>query len=279
MKNRASDSELLNKGKRVYGKYREKRDEVFKRAERPREDDRDESKKKIFAKGCGFYKLFWVFVLGSFYGDIVETLWCRATAGEWMSRSSLVFGQFSIVWGLGCFLLTLFLHRLIGKDDRYIFLSGTVLGGAFEYLCSVFTEKMFGCVFWDYSHVPFNLNGRINLLFCFFWGIMALVWLKLIYPWMSHGIEKLPCTFGKLLTFILIIFFAFDICVSAAALYRMKTRAEDIPASNWAERYADEHFSDEWLRERYRNLKTVEHAESALDINIGAPVPLREDVK
>ena len=43
MKNRASDSELLNKGKRVYGKYREKRDEVFKRAERPRDDDRDEA--------------------------------------------------------------------------------------------------------------------------------------------------------------------------------------------------------------------------------------------
>ena len=271
------DSGFYTKGKDIYGRYSQKRDTVLRKAARPKEKFPDEPEKKVFAKGCGFYKLFWVFVLGSFYGDIVETLWCRITAGEWMSRSSLVFGQFSIVWGLGCFLLTLFLHRLIGKDDRYIFLCGTLLGGAFEYLCSVFTEKVFGCIFWDYSHIPFNLNGRVNLLFCFFWGIMALVWLKIIYPWMSHGIEKIPIRFGKIMTFILIIFFAFDTAISAAALYRMKTRAEDIPPANWAERYVDEHFSDEWLMERYRNLKTVEHAESTFDINLGQPVTSRDD--
>ena len=44
------------------------------------------------------------------------------------------------------------------------------LGGAYEYLCSVFTELVFGKVFWDYSWMPFNLGGRINLLYCFFWG-------------------------------------------------------------------------------------------------------------
>ena len=32
------------------------------------------------------------------------------------------------------------------------------------------------------SHMPFNINGRINLLFCFFWGVLAIVWLKLLYP-------------------------------------------------------------------------------------------------
>ena len=33
---------------------------------------------------------------------------------------------------------------------------------AYEYLCSVFTEIVFGAVFWDYSALPFNLGGRIN---------------------------------------------------------------------------------------------------------------------
>lgn len=212
----------------------------------------------IFADGCGFYKLFWIFVLGSFLGDVVETLWCRFRLGEWMSRSSLVFGQFSIVWGLGCFLLTLFLHRLIDKDDRYIFAAGTILGGAFEYTCSVFTEKVFGCVFWDYSKMTFNLNGRINLLYCFFWGIIAIIWLKVLYPWMSKLIERMPVLFGKILTWILVVFFFLNICVSTAALYRMRTRDDGIPAANWAERYADKHFSDEWLEKRYRNLKLVD---------------------
>ena len=39
---------------------------------------------------------------------------------------------------------------------------------------------VFGKVFWDYSDIPFNLGGRINLLYCFFWGIAAVVWLKKI---------------------------------------------------------------------------------------------------
>ena len=30
----------------------------------------------VFAAGCGFYKLFWLFFLGSFLGDITETIFC-----------------------------------------------------------------------------------------------------------------------------------------------------------------------------------------------------------
>src|SRR5699024_3560215 len=51
-----------------------------------------------FAEGCGFYKLFWLFVIGSFVGDLVETVFCRFSMGKWMVRSSLVWGDFSVVW-------------------------------------------------------------------------------------------------------------------------------------------------------------------------------------
>lgn len=52
---------------------------------------------------------------------------------------------------------------------------GTFIGGAYEYICSVFTEIVFGKIFWDYLGLPFNLGGRINLLYCFFWGIATVV--------------------------------------------------------------------------------------------------------
>lgn len=55
-----------------------------------------------------------------------------------------------------------------------------------------FTELVFGTVFWDYSDIPFNLGGRINLLYCFFWGIAAVIWLKILYPRLSALIEKIP---------------------------------------------------------------------------------------
>ena len=123
--------------------------------------------------------------IGAFLGDITETIFCYTRTGIIMSRSSVVYGPFSIVWGLGCVLLTAFLYPYREKNDRYIFLAGTILGGAYEYICSVFSELVFGTVFWDYSAIPFNLGGRINLLYCFFWGIVAVVWLKMLYPILS----------------------------------------------------------------------------------------------
>ena len=53
----------------------------------------------VFAQGCGFYKVFLLFSIGSLLGDIIETIFCRLKMGVWMSRSSLVWGPFSIVWG------------------------------------------------------------------------------------------------------------------------------------------------------------------------------------
>ena len=58
------------------------------------------------AQRCEPVQLFWLFFIGAFLGDIVETIFCRLTAGVWMSRSSLVWGPFSIVWGLAIALAT-----------------------------------------------------------------------------------------------------------------------------------------------------------------------------
>ena len=178
----------------------------------------------LFAEGCSFYKLVSLFFIGAFLGDITETIFCLLTTGILMSRSSVVYGPFSIVWGLGCALLTLFLYRYRNKSDRYIFMAGTFLGGAYEYVCIVFTELVFGTVFWDYSGFAFNLGGRINLLYCFFWGIAAVVWLKMIYPLLSGLVEKIPPKAGKLVCNCLIVFMIFNMILSSLALARYTER-------------------------------------------------------
>ena len=55
--------------------------------------------------------LLWLFVIGAFLGDMVETVFCRVTAGVWMSRSSLVWGPFSVVWGLALVMATVLLRQ------------------------------------------------------------------------------------------------------------------------------------------------------------------------
>ncbi len=220
---------------------------------------REKEKATVFAQGCCFYKLACLFFLGAFLGDIIETIFCRLTAGVWMSRSSVVWGPFSIVWGLGAVLLTALLYKYRHKSDGYLFFVGTVAGGAYEYFCSVFTELVFGTVFWDYSHIPFNLGGRINLLYCFFWGIAAVVWLKVIYPVLSGWIEKLPIRAGKILTWALILFMLVNVILSALAMGRFVQRqGNPAPADNALGRFLDERFPDQRMERIYPNIVFVE---------------------
>ena len=216
------------------------------------------SQENVFAPGCCFYKLVGLFFLGAFLGDITETIFCYATTGILMSRSSVVLGPFSIVWGLGCAMLTAFLYKYKDKSDRYLFLAGTILGGAYEYICSVFTELLFGTVFWDYSQIPFNLGGRINLLYCFFWGIAAVVWLKGLYPRLSALIERIPARFGVPGAWLLIVFMAVNIAVSGLALARYSQRQVSAePAQNAVESFLDDYFPDEKMDRIYPNAKIV----------------------
>jgi len=211
-----------------------------------------------FAEGCSFYKIFLLFVIGAFLGDLTETLFCRVTTGEWMSRSSLVWGPFSVVWGIAIAAVTALLYKYRNRSDSFLFCMGVILGGTYEYVCSVFTEIVFGKIFWDYSGIPFNLGGRINLLYCFFWGIAAVVWFKKLYVFLSGLIEKWPVRAGKAVTWVLIVFMACNVIVSCMALVRQEQRENGIPAQSGWQRVMDERFDDERLARIYPNAKAAD---------------------
>lgn len=245
-------------GRRIYGLVDRRLQRAYPDAREKAEKDLAEAKENVFAYGCSFYKIIWLFVIGAFLGDIVETLYCRVTAGVWMSRSSVVWGPFSLVWGIAIAVATLLLHRYKDRSDRFIFIAGTCLGGAYEYICSVFTELIFGKVFWDYSKIPFNLGGRINLLYCFFWGIAAVIWIKGLYPIMSSWIERIPMKAGKILSWVMVVFFCCNIAVSGLALIRSDQRAQGVPAEHTWQKIMDETYDDARLKEIYPNAVQVD---------------------
>ena len=212
-------------------------------------------------KAMSFSDLVWLFVVGAFLGDVVETIFCRVTAGVWMSRSSLVWGPFSVVWGLALVLAAVLLRGSEHKSESHIFWFGVILGGAYEYVCSAVGELLFGVVFWDYSGFKFNLGGRINLLYCFFWGIAAVVWMRYGYPLVAKCMTKLKKRVLPWMTAVLTVFMAVNMLLSACALARYDARTSGEAPANRFEVYLDAHFDNARMERIYPNAKKVTMAE------------------
>lgn len=208
-----------------------------------------------FVSGLGFYKLFWIFFIGCFLGVVLEMVWCLIRYKKIESRKGLVYGPFNPVYGFGALVMTLSLSGLDDMRDLGIIVCGAVIGGVFEYLCSFIQEKMFGTISWDYKNFPLNLNGRINLLYCFFWGILSLFWVRDLYPGLSALIEMIPNEYGVALTWICLLFIIFDSIVSACVVYRANQRQNNVKPSNSFWKYIDKRYPDERVKKVYPNMK------------------------
>ena len=249
------------------GKKKEKIGRVIAKIQGPplQEIEAKERETDHFAKGLCFYKLFWIFFIGAFLGVVVELLFCLATQFHLENRSGLIYGPFNPVYGFGAVALTLGLYWLRYKRDLYILIGGTILGGAIEYICSWVQEQIFGTVSWDYSKLPFNINGRICLLYSIFWGILAILWIKFLYPRFCSLILKIPNKLGRPLSWILAVFMVFNMFMSSVAVLRWAERLEDIPATTSIGRYMDKHYPNSRMEWYYPNMRFMENGKISED--------------
>ena len=86
------------------------------------------------------------------------------------------------------------------------FLYATFIGGVFEYLASFFLELFLGMKFWDYTGMFLSIGGRTTLPFMLVWGVMGTFVVKVVYPFLSKWIEKIPKTIGNILYYMLLLY-------------------------------------------------------------------------
>ena len=216
--------------------------------------DLEERESDHFARGLNFYKLFLVCFIGSFCGVVIEMLWCLLRHGYLESRAGLVYGPFNLLYGMGAVILTLCLYRFRNRGAWVSFLGGILVGSVLEYVCSWGQEFVFGSRSWDYSNMPFNINGRICLLYSVFWGFLGVLWIKNLYPRMAKWILKIPNKAGKIITWILVAFFTVNIIMSFLSLTRWTQRRAGIEASNIFWETMDRRFPDERMERIYANM-------------------------
>ena len=201
--------------------------------------------------------LFWIFIIGSIAGFIFEITVVFFQKGHFELRQGLIYGPFIPVYGIGAMCYYIVLSKIKIKNKVQIFLITMILGGITEYLCSFIQEKAFGTISWDYSYLPFNINGRTSLLHCIYWGIGGVLYITYIEPLLNKMIDKTNMKAFDLITIILSIFIVFDISISWMAADRQTERKNDIEPQNHLDLFLDKNYPDEYMNRIFNNKKDV----------------------
>ena len=202
-----------------------------------------------------YTELFWVFFFGSILGFIIEGLWNIVLFGEWVDHSATVVGPFCIVYGVGAVAAFLVARILPRRSIVLQFVAFAVVGGAVEYFTSLFQERTFGSVSWDYSSHTLNLGGRVSGQMVLIWGFLGMLFVGLLYPTLRRLLHRMHTLRWQVFCVACSVFMALNLAISAAAIFRWRERAEAIPPSNKWEMYLDDTYPDSLMEHVYCDMR------------------------
>lgn len=210
-----------------------------------------------------YFTLFWLFMTGCVFGLVVETAYHAIVFGGYESRAGLVWGPFSPIYGVAAVVLTAFLNRFYHSHNLIVFLVSMVLGSIIEYSASLMMETLWGAVAWNYDGTFGSIHGRTNFAFGVMWGLLGLVWVRTILPFIKRVFSHVDARsmLARLVTAALSLFMALNIAVTLLALDREGQRAAGVPATTWEQRFFDEHFPDSYLQSRMQNMSVYGKAD------------------
>ncbi len=204
------------------------------------------------------FNVLWIFVVCSLIGIIIETLYCTLRYGSSVNRAGLLFGPFSPIYGIGALLMTIALNRFWKSNPLLIFaVSGTV-GGLFEALAAWLLERAFDVVAWDYSAMPGSLlGGRTNLLYMCGWGLLGLLWIRLLLPHLLQSVNHIPWKWRYSITALGYVLMIANVVMTMQALHCWQERAAgQLPDTPIARFYA-QNFDDAWMQQRFETMDFI----------------------
>lgn len=232
-------------------------------------------KKKITIFGFTIIQILAYFIIYSIIGFVIETIFGLLTKGVIESRKSFLYGPFCGVYGLGAVVMIVGLQKF-KKNNYTLFFGGFIIGSVLEYIVSLVGELMFDIKWWDYSNMPFNINGRVCVWFSIFWGLLAIYLMTHINPKVDRLMEKIPKKVLKNTTIILTILIFIDFLLTCFALkmffvrlvndYNLDIQGVDKYLETYTELYekpeikefVDKHFSNEKMLKTFPNIKVTE---------------------
>lgn len=235
------------------------------------------SERKIKIFGYSIWRILAYFIIYSFLGYIIETIFGMVTKGVWESRQSFLYGPFCGIYGLGAIVMILSLQHF-NQNNNKLFIGGFIVGSIVEYIVSLYGEIFLNVKWWDYSNMPLNINGRICVFFSIFWGFLAIYLMTYVNPRIDKLINliktKISIKVLKTALVIVTLFLFIDCVITGYALKlffvrkvyendlqvagkeQIATMYEEIYQNDKLVNIINKYWNDEKMIKTFPNLKT-----------------------
>ena len=166
-----------------------------------------------------------IFFIYSFAGWCVEVIDTFIREKKYVNRGFLV-GPLCSIYGFGVVAINVLLYKY-QEDLLIMFIMSMVICGVLEYGTSYFLEKIFNARWWDYSHLKFNLNGRVCLKNLILFGIAGCV-VSLVNPHIIEHLSNFSDLTINILVYSLLAIYILDFFVSCKIIMNLKILSGEI---------------------------------------------------
>lgn len=195
---------------------------------------------------CGFF-------LFAFIGWCGECLYARLVQGHWVNRGFLN-GPLCPIYGVGAMSVSLMLSPF-RLDSFGLFLVGGLLCTVLELITGAAMESIWHLRWWDYSKSKFNFKGYICLSASLAWGVLSVVLIHLIDPFIFYYMEKIPKNIVSIIAIVLSCILFVDLIVTVVSSSKLSNNIKKVSGlkDQLREKYVDplqEKYVDP-LQEKY----------------------------
>lgn len=167
-------------------------------------------------------RLFLLFIIYSVIGWISEAVYCSIQERRFVNRGFL-HGPLCPVYGFGGLLVVTLLEPFSGSVF-FVFIAALVLTSVLEYITAWLLETVFTTRWWDYSDMPFNLNGRVCLLNSVLFACMSLIGVQVIHPFLETVLSYLSDSASAICAVLLAVLLMVDLVYTLRTLVRFENK-------------------------------------------------------
>lgn len=199
------------------------------------------------------------FFLYSFIGWVCESIYCSVGNKKVINRGFLN-GPICPIYGFGA-LLVIFLIEGVKDNILLLFLFGMIITSILEYISGYLLETLFHTKWWDYSNRKFNIRGRVCLKNAIYFGMMGVVLMKVIHPFILKIVDDFSPIAMAIISSVLIVVTSFDMLVTLRTMNKLSIKLQ------WLDEVIDdlskiniklERFDEEEIKKAISGIKNRE---------------------